>query len=448
MIERYGRWWEYVYAITLVFTLTQGPVYKIWRTAEFYTPVPINPTWQATFMAVQIPALMLLARRGLRREFVWGPFIPLAGLLTWMLLSVTWTNLSRYASIDALALTVTAGAGLYVGSRFSSRQLIVVVSIAMQIGVALSYLAVQRSWTESIDPEGNWTGIYFNRNSLGPVAMLGLVTSCALAVSLWRSRSKPFHVSLLIVSCVVIVLDAVVYLRSGSSTSIAAAVVGLLSVGVWLVIGQWHHKTGAPIEAIQRVVYPAFVSFVLLIAWVGFRYQTNIVSWFGKADFFNGRSALWHFSWTGFLERPIVGWGWRAAWSTPEFLKRDLWWTTSGASWSHNGFLEVLLGGGIIGGLLFAGYVLWSGQRVIATIVSIPSETWRVGMAIFVLVACTQEVFIIGNHFLWLLLVAVLTPQSAMKSELRPADDSRPQSANQAPLTTRTESFDRLSRER
>ena len=71
-----------------------------------------------------------------------------------------------------------------------------------------------------------------------------------------------------------------------------------------------------------------------------------------------------------------------------------------------------------------------------------------VGMAIFVLVACTQEVFIIGNHFLWLLLVAVLTPQSAMKSELRPADDSRPQLANQAPLTTRTESFDRLSRER
>ena len=448
MIERYGRWWELVYAIGLIFTLTQGPVYKIWRTAEFYTPVPINPTWQATFLAVQIPALMLLARRGLRKEFVWGPFIPLAGLLGWMLLSVTWTNLSRYASIDALALTVTAGAGLYVGSRFSSRQLVVVVSIAMQIGVALSYVAVQRSWTESIDPEGNWTGIYFNRNSLGPVAMLGLVTSCAIAVSLWRSRSNLVRVLLLIVSCAVLVLDAVVYLRSGSSTSIAAAVVGLLTVGVWLVVGRWQHRTNAPIKAIQQVVYPAFVSFVLLIAWVGFRYQTEIVSWFGKADFFNGRSALWHFSWTGFLERPIVGWGWRAAWSTPEFLKRDLWWTTAGAAWSHNGFLEVLLGGGIVGGVLFGAYVLWSGQRVIATIVSIPSETWRVGMAMFILVACTQEVFIIGNHFLWLLLVAVLTPQSTMKSGLCQAGDSRPQSANQALLTTRTESFDPLLRER
>ena len=43
--------------------------------------------------------------------------------------------------------------------------------------------------------------------------------------------------------------------------------------------------------------------------------SAGIVGLFGKADFFNGRSALWHYSWTGFLERPIIGWGWRAAWS-------------------------------------------------------------------------------------------------------------------------------------
>ncbi|NDA78821.1 MAG: hypothetical protein EBY07_13760, partial [Actinobacteria bacterium] len=77
MIERYGRWWEHAYVVALIFTLTQGPVYKIWRTAEFYTPVPIAPTWQATFLAVQIPALMLLARRGLNRDFLLGPMLPL-----------------------------------------------------------------------------------------------------------------------------------------------------------------------------------------------------------------------------------------------------------------------------------------------------------------------------------------------------------------------------------
>jgi exopolysaccharide production protein ExoQ len=423
-IEHFWRWLEHAYVVALIFTLTQGPVYKIWRTAEFYTPVPIAPTWQATFLAVQIPALMLLARRGLTRDFLRGPFLPLAGLLVWMMASTTWTNLSRYASVESLALTVTAGAGLYVGSRFTSRQLVVLISIAMQLGVVLSYLAVKRTWTEAIDGEGNWTGIYFNRNSLGPVAMLGLITSLAIATSLWRARHKPYRLHLFVMASVFVVLDLVVYVRSGSSTSIGAAVVAGSVSATWIIVGKWHKKTDAPLLAIQRIVYPAFVFVTLLIAWVGFRYQTTIVGWFGKADFFNGRSALWHYSWTGFLDRPFLGWGWRAAWSTPEFLKRDLWWTTTGASWSHNGFLEVLLGGGIFGGLLFTGFVLWAGRRTIATVVSIPSESWRVGMAMFVLVACTQEVFIIGNHFLWLLLVAVLTPQSVTKSAQPRASDS------------------------
>ena len=437
MIERYGGWWEHAYVVALVFSLTQGPVYKIWRTAEFYTPIPITPTWQATFLAVQIPALMLLARRGLIRDFLRGPFFLLAGMLIWMMASTTWTNLSRYASVESLALAVTAGVGLYVGSRFSSRQLVVLVSLAMQLGVGLSYLAVKRSWTEAIDGEGNWTGIYFNRNSLGPVAMLGMITGIAIAISLWRARRMPYRLQLFACVSVLIVLDFVVYVRSGSSTSLGAAVVAAVASAIWIAVGRWKKATDAPLLAIQRVVYPAFVLITLLIAWVGFRYQSAIVGWFGKADFFNGRSALWHYSWTGFLDRPLVGWGWRAAWSTPEFLKRDLWWTTAGASWSHNGFLEVLLGGGIVGGLLFAGFVLWAGQRTIATVVSIPSESWRIAMAMFVLVACTQEVFIIGNHFLWLLLVAVLTPQSFTESVQPQAFDSRPMRPDRRSLPVR-----------
>ena len=416
---------EHAYAVAVIFVLTQGPVYKLWRTAEFYTPVPIAPTWQATFLAAQIPALMLLARRGIDRVYVRGPFLALLGFLGWMMASTYWSNLSRYTAIESLALAVTAGAGLYVGSRFSSRQLVVLVWVAMQGGVVLSYFAVKRSWTEAVDSEGNWAGIYFNRNSLGPVAMLGLITGCAVAVSVWRNHKLRWRWVLLAFIVLLLVVDFTVYVRSGSSTSIAAAIVGALAGAIWIVVGHWSRVSEVSLQSIQRITYPLFVSLTLLFAWVGFRYQSAIIGLFGKADFFNGRSALWHYSWTGFLDRPFVGWGWRVAWSTPEFLKRDLWWTTIGASWSHNGFLEVLLGGGIVGGLLFAGYILWSGQETIATVVSIPSEAWRVSMAMFVLVACTQEVFIIGNHFLWLLLVAVLTPQVISRPKQHQAAEPR-----------------------
>jgi O-antigen ligase len=253
--------------------------------------------------------------------------------------------------------------------------------------------------------------------------MLSIVTGLLIAVSLWRARRERYRLHALILLCPLILLDGVVYYRSGSSTSLAATAAGLVTVTLWAGIAKWRQQTDTPVEAIKKVIYPTFVGFALLVAWVGFRYQEFIMRVFGKADFFNGRSALWHFSWTGFLERPIIGWGWRVAWSNPEFLKRDLWWTTSEASWSHNGFLEVLLGGGIVGGLLFVAYVLWAGREMVAAAILSPIESWRIGIAIFVLVACTQEVFIIGNHFLWLMFVAVLTPSFARQQVQRQGSD-------------------------
>ena len=414
---RYCQYLELGYAVLLVFVLTQGPVYKIWRTSELYTSVPITPTWQATFLVVQIPALMLLARRGIESRFFRGPFVVLSALVMWMAVSTAWTNLSRYASVEAVSFAMTTGAGLYLGSRLTGKQFISVLFIAMHAGVVLSYFAVKSDWTESLDAEGNWTGIYFNRNSLGPVAMMGLATGLISIYFLSRtprSRGRIEGYSLLALLCV---LDLVVLVRSGSRTSVAAMTVSVTACAFWLIARSLAQSQQIQSRTMIRFVYPLFVGSALLIAWIGFRFQQLIVSWFGKAEFFNGRSALWHFSWTGFLDRPLIGWGWRVAWSTPEFLKRDLWWTTAGATWSHNSYLEVLLGGGIIAGALFCWYVIWSSQRVIESFLQSSSEVWRVGVIVFFLVACTQEVFVIGNHFLWLTFVAALTPTTSRSAQ-------------------------------
>lgn len=423
VIERSRQSWEFGYAIALVFVLTQGPVYKIWRNSEQYTAVPITPTWQATFIAVQIPALMLLARRGLNQRFLRGPFILLCALMVWMATSSVWATLSRHSFVEALSFSVTTSAGLYLGSRLTSKQFVHVSFIAMQAGVVLSYFAIKSDWSESLDPEGNWTGIYFNRNSLGPVASVGLITGLIVMFFVSRSRQNRGRIEGCSIVALLCVLDVVVLVRSGSRTSIAAIGAGVAAYGFWVTVRSFARSRQISLKTVVQFVYPAFVGIVLVLAWVGFRFQQVIISWFGKAEYFNGRSALWHFSWTGFLDRPYLGWGWRVAWSTPEFLKRDLWWTTTGATWSHNAYLEVLLGGGIVAGLLFAFYVLWSGQRVIENIYNSAAEAWRVGVAVFFLVACTQEVFVIGNHFLWLTFVAALTPPTSRSAQLQVASD-------------------------
>ena len=403
------RWVEYVYATALLFLLTQGPVLRLWRTAELYTSVPIAPTVQATFIAVQIPALMMLSRRGLSREMFRGPIALLAALTTWMLLSTTWTNLSRYTIVEAISFAVTAATGLYFAQSFSVRKQIFVIFSAMQLGVMYSYSAVKLAWPETIDGEGNWVGVYFNRNSLAPVAMLGLLSAVVVLYILVREARGAMRLPLLAICSVLVAIDAAVYLRSGSSTSFGAAVVFVFVGAVWTLVRWFKHTRQIPTYEIQRVFYSAFVAIMLLSAWIGFRYQQLIIGWFGKADFFNGRSALWHYSWTGVLDRPVLGWGWRAAWSTPEFLKRDLWWTTSGAQFSHNGFLEVLLGGGFIAGLMFLVFVVWSGWVRVGSVCKEELGQWSFALSAFILVANSQEVFITGNHFLWVLLVASLS---------------------------------------
>jgi O-antigen ligase len=403
------RWVEYVYATTLLFLLTQGPVLRLWRTAELYTSVPIAPTVQATFIAVQIPALMMLSRRGLSREMFRGPIALLVALTTWMLMSTTWTNLSRYTIVEAISFTVTAATGLYFAQSFSVRKQIFVIFSAMQLGVMYSYIAVKLAWPETIDGEGNWVGVYFNRNSLAPVAMLGLLSAAVVLYILVREVRGNLRLPLLAICSVLVAIDAAVYLRSGSSTSFGAAVIFVFVGAVWTLVRWFKQTRQVPTFEIQRVFYPAFVAVMLLSAWIGFRYQQLIIGWFGKADFFNGRSALWHFSWAGVLERPILGWGWRAAWSTPEFLKRDLWWTTSDAQLSHNGFLEVLLGGGFIAGFMFFVFIIWSGWVRVGSVCKEELGQWSFAVAAFILVANSQEVFITGNHFLWVLLVASIS---------------------------------------
>ncbi len=90
-------------------------------------------------------------------------------------------------------------------------------------------------------------------------------------------------------------------------------------------------------------------------------------------------------------------------------MKMDLWWTVVGVSWSHNAYLDVLLGGGVLAVFLFAAAVLWGVYRLVPSHKGDATESWPIAFIFFYLAMCTQESFIIGNHFLWMLFIAILT---------------------------------------
>ena len=144
---------ECCYAVFVIVVLTQGPVIKIWRTAELYTSVPITPTHQMTYLLIQLPALLILANRvSLPHKFN-RPTSVLSLFLSWLMLSTVWTHLSRYTMIDSTTLAITAFVGVYLAKSFSNRQIIISTCIAMHLCVLISYAGIKRNWSESIDPE-------------------------------------------------------------------------------------------------------------------------------------------------------------------------------------------------------------------------------------------------------------------------------------------------------
>jgi O-antigen ligase len=414
------RWCEYGYVVVLLFALTQGPVLSIWFASSLVAPEGGASAQLLTFVVVQIPALILLGYRRLSRSSLFGP-VGLLGLFCgWMWLSTLWATLGQHTIVEATTLCVTFLTGVYLARSFSLLEQLILVVVAMQPGLLWSRYAIANNWSNSVDQSGNWVGIYFNRNSLAPVAMVSCLAASALLWIVVMRRGKVLRITLIAVLIDTILFGAVMLFHSRSNTSVGGAVVFAAVWAFWTVVRSLMRRKRITSDALHRFVYPLFVTCATLLTWATVRLQSVVLSFFGETIDFNGRSAIWNYSWTGFLDRPLIGWGWMSAWRTPSFLHRDLWWSFTNTGWSHSGYMDVLLGGGFIAAVLFVGAFLWGGYRHLGDVTKQTATQWTPAIMCFVLATATQESFFVGNHFLWLLFVAAVAGNLAVVNSAQP----------------------------
>ena len=402
------RWCEYAYVVVLLFTLTQGPVYSLWFASSLVAPDGAASAQLLTFIAVQIPALILLGYRRIPRSSLFGP-VGLLGLFCgWMWLSTAWATFGQHTIIESTTLCITFLTGVYLARSFSLLEQLILVVVAMQPGLLWSRYAIANGWSNSVDQNGNWVGIYFNRNSLAPVAMVSCLAASALLWIVVMRRGKNWPVTLIVILIDVILFGVSILVNARSKTSIGGAVAFVAVWVFWTIVRSFSRRNKLVQSRLKTVVYPVFIIVFTLLSYMTVRMQEVVLGVFGEVSEFNGRSAMWRYSWTGFLERPIMGWGWLSAWRTPPFMRRDLWWSFADTGWSHSGIMDVLLGGGLIGGALFVAALLWGSFRHMDHVTTTLASQWTPAIIFFVLGATTQESFIIGNHFLWVLLVAAV----------------------------------------
>ena len=405
---------EFVYAALALFALTQGPVYRLWSESgeyqQFIALPAIGQAYFATFVLVQLPGCLLWFRSATERNVREPRMWMLIGLLAWLGASVAWSTFARHSVSEFIALSATTGFGLYLATRFSMRDLWRVVAAAMALGLALSLLAIQRNWQLAVDAQdGYWIGIYYNRNSLAPVAAMGLLAFIGMALTTMRRRT----IDVAVLACGVALAGVAVLVlwRAESRTSPLALGVASGALVLWLLVRlitqricvarRWHNLAA-----------PIAVTLSAVVVFVALRTVGGLASVSGETATFNSRSGLWAQSWAGFLEKPWQGWGWMAARRTLDFDRVGVWWAAIDTEWSHNGYHDLLLGGGVLAGILFFGVVVF-GARNLDQIANVRVATPRFLVIGFVLAAATQESFFIGSHFLWAMLIAALFAGSA-----------------------------------
>ena len=403
------RWCEYGYVVVLLFALTQGPVLSIWFASSLQWPTGVLSAQVLTFVALQIPALLLLGYRRVPRASIFGP-VGLLGLFCgWMWLSTLWATLGQHTVVEATTLCLTFLTGVYFARSFSLLEQLILVVVAMQPGLLWSRYAIANRWSNSVDQTGDWAGIYFNRNSLAPVAMVSCLAASALLWIVIMRRGKKLPITLIAILVDVVLFGAVTLFHTKSNTSVGGAMAFFAVWMFWTIIRSMTRRSIFSVNFVRRRLYPLFVGLVFFLTWCAIQFQSIVLRIFGENYNFNGRLWMWRFSWTGFLERPWFGWGWMSAWRTEAFLTRDKWWAFAASNWSHSSYMDILLGGGILAAVVFVCAIIWSGYRNLDLVRTTTAGQWNFAILFFILSVSTQESFLIGNHFLWLLLVAAIS---------------------------------------
>ena len=373
---------------------TRAPVYRVRLEMGDVPGDPIDDTriqliWCGLYLLVAVAAWPAWRAVWVRaRSLVWSSLLFGAVLASSAVWSIQRERTIEQAGLLALGMSAIAlAAGSMTARRFAWA-----VWAATTLCVVGSVWAHVRAWHYTVDPKGNFVGWYFNRNALGPVAALAVLSSLMLV---WRGVQGWRAVGVSAAG----VMSAVVWWRTGSLTPLVAV------LGALVVVAFAWGWAGGDVTTRGRLRWAGAVFPLGLVMLIALRGTIN--AWFGRSATFSGRTELWAELFESWLHRPWGGYGFMAVWFDDELRVRLL---ERGRDLyeAHSGYLEVLIGAGVLGAFAL-GWLLW--VLIGGVVRSVPAGSWAsqwwVAMIAFVLLMNTGETFIGANIAAWLVMVGV-----------------------------------------
>jgi O-antigen ligase len=299
--------------------------------------------WAAHY-AVFGAGLLLWARDGVQ-VLARHALLPMA--LVWFGASAFWSNQPGASAMGFTQFALTLGFGMAVGARFGPAA---VMATVFRAGV----LCALASWmVAAVAPlygfgqhvnAGALRGVYAEKNHLA------IFLSYAIAAGLFEAISTRRKGVILGLGLVIVTA-----LAARSSIGIGQMALGLLVAMLFFGLGQFRHRGFAAL----CIGLTAFFALGAILPMA--------LAALGEDMTFNGRTVLWSVVWPLVEARPVIGYGFAGFWSgeDAETVRAAVTWNVRGA---HNGWIETLLAGGVIGAVLWIGHWLSVGARALSAL--------------------------------------------------------------------------------
>src|ERR1700687_920640 len=291
-----------------------------------------NSLWILVYLA----AFWLLRLRCVVPWHLWKRGIVLLLPVPVAVVSLLWSQDRGLTFLRCGALVGTTVVALYFALRFTIRETLHFASSALGLGAISSTIAavcVPSFGVGRGEFQGIWLGAFGQKNELG--GMMG-VAFLVYMVLFWHERSR----RLLWLSLAALSLFLVLKADSMTSFAICCALPYLFWVSKKTLTKNVH--------VITRILY--FALPVLIVAAGVVLEFDRVTEAVGRGEDLTGLTVLWAAVAPAILDRPYLGYGYEAFWRGYQGAAGEIWAQLGNYYYySHNGFLEVLLGLGLIG---------------------------------------------------------------------------------------------------
>ena len=381
-----------------------GPLFAPSGSEE--TSVILRLMWLPVY-AVTI--VLMLARPGAMLRTLSGNLL-LILLIGLMAMSVMWSVAPDTTIRRAFALAMSSCFGLWMASRWSWRELILLIAstfVLLGLSSALLAIALPSMGVDHAVHAGAWKGVFWEKNTLGAVMAWGAVSGYA------ASRVDPKH-WLFWMGCAVMCIALVLL-----STSKTALLSCLLGTGIAIGIALCRRGFGfASLMMFLGLTGGITIATIMLVA------PVEALQALGRDATLTGRTDIWGVLIEEIRTVPWTGYGYMAFWTAEN---GPVFWVRQATNWdvptAHNGWIEIALAIGFPGVALTALVYLQAFKRGVGRLFRGPETYWALAfIAMILLVSISESNLVHQNSLGWVLFVA--TSAKLAERRVRPARTS------------------------